>query len=62
MLNGLKYTSPLFIQFFIFDLQMNLHIMSLKNDLRIILGPKSKYFKNLEVQQKIRYCYIKKNK
>ena len=34
---------------------MDLHLVSLKNNLRIILGSKSETSKNIEAQQKIIY-------
>ena len=34
-----------------------LHLVSLKNDLKIILGSKSESLKNIKAQQKIRYSY-----
>ena len=44
---------------FFFDLKANLHIVLGKNNLRIILGSKWKFFKNIEARQKIRYPYKK---
>ena len=44
---------------FFFDLRADLHPVSLKNNLRIILGSKSENFKNIEGQGKIRYAYKK---
>ena len=36
-----------------FDLQANLHLVALKNDLRIIVDPKIKNFKNIEARQSL---------
>ena len=44
---------------FFFDLKVNLDLVSIKNNLRIILGTKSKIFKNIKDRQKIKYSYKK---
>ena len=38
---------------FFFDLKVNLHLVLGKNNLRIILGSKSKTFKNIKARKKI---------
>ena len=62
-LYGLKYTYATFIVLFLFCfydevtyLQAVLHLMSLKTNLKIVLGLK---VKNIEAQQKLRYSYKK---
>ena len=42
-----------------FDLQMDLHFVSLKNNLTIILSSRSENFKNIKAQLKVRYSYKK---
>ena len=39
---------------FFFDLQADLHLMPLKNNIKLMLGSKSDSFKNIEAQQKLR--------
>ena len=42
---------------FFLSLKANSHLVLGKNNLRIILGLKSKNFKNIEARQKITYSY-----
>ena len=44
---------------FFFDLKVSLHLVLAKYNLRIMLGSKSKIFKNIEARQKVGYSYKK---
>ena len=51
----LWWNNMLTLRIFFFDLLVDLHLVSLETNLKIILDPKSKSFKDIEAQQKIKY-------